>query len=121
MTIIDTARESARHTNGRFGAQEHSLPETGLPIGVVLSGLAANTIRIDAPIGAVKASAYVNEDGQLVFSRYIDSRGLTVYSDARDSIDDAFHGADIEAFAAEYDVTERDVDGERWFDIDVED
>lgn len=27
MTIIDTARESARHDNGRFGVQEHTAPE----------------------------------------------------------------------------------------------
>ena len=61
MTIIDIAREDARHTDGRFGEQEHSLPEIGLSIGHAQALLAANAIHYDAPIGAVRASVYVDD------------------------------------------------------------
>lgn len=30
MTLIDTAREFARHDDGRFGAQQHTAPEATL-------------------------------------------------------------------------------------------
>ena len=34
MTIIDTAREAARETDGRFGPQEHTEPEFTLALEV---------------------------------------------------------------------------------------
>lgn len=122
MTIIDIAREDARQHNGQFGVQEHSAPEASLTIGEALSTLAVNVIRLDAPIGATTATVEFDETtGNLVFFRYSDPRGATLSTDARDDIDDALLGASVEAFAAEYDVTERAESGERWFDIDLED
>lgn len=122
MTIIDIAREDARQHNGQFGVQEHSAPEASLTIGEALSSLAVNVIRLDAPIGATTATVELDETtGSLVFSRYADRNGRTLTTDARDDIDDALLGASVEAFADEYDVTERVVSGERWFDVDLED
>lgn len=122
MTLIDIAREGARQANGQFGVQDNTLPEASLSIGEALASLAVSTIRLEAPIGAVTASASLNPDtGQLEFSHYTDRRGLPITSDAREEIDDAFNGASVEAFAAEYDVTERVTSGERWFDVDLDD
>jgi len=122
MTIVDIAREDARQATGQFGVQEHTVPEASLTIGEALSTLAVNVIRLDAPIGATTATVELDETtGNLVFFRYADRRGATLSTDARDDIDDALLGASVGAFAAEYDVTERNDAGERWFDIALDD
>lgn len=126
MNTIEIAREQARETDGRFGAQHHSAPditlEGGLSIGDAQAMIAATAIHHEAPIGARTASLYVNEDtGHITFSRYIDRNGRTVPTDGADDFNDTLRGATIAGFAAQPGVLQQDVDGEVWFLVDVED
>lgn len=122
MSNVTIAREEARAADGRFGVQEHSAPEMTLTAGQALSMVAANSIRIDAPIGATRASLVQDErTGHIRFSRYVDRNGRTVPTDLHEDFNDSLYGANIDAFAAQPGVTVRDIDGETWFDVDVED
>ena len=122
MTDVTIARETARHTDGRFGIQEHTAPEVSLTTGQALSLVAANSIRIDAPIGATRASLVLDDaTGNIRFSRYSDRNGRTVPTDLHEDFNDSLFGASIDAFATQPGVTAENIDGETWFTVDVED
>ena len=122
MTIIDIAREQAREGNGQFGTQDHTVPEIGLSIGQAQSLLAANAINYDAPIGAVRATVYLDElSGKMKFSRYIDRNGVSVVTDCAEDFDDFLDGANPDHFAQQPGITRHDIDGQAWFEIELED